>query len=67
MAGRTHNKNPKKKNRYPDQGPLLPGIRAVREVRTRLLNAQERGAPPEELEALRAELKKKKAAGKQGA
>jgi len=67
MAGSTPNKNPKKRNRHSDQGALLPGIRAVREVRTRLLIAQRLGAPPEELEALRLELKKKKAAGKQGA
>ena len=64
MAKKTSNKNPKKKNRYPDQGPLLPGIRKVREIRTRLLKAQAQGAPEEELQALRGELRKQKAAGK---
>ncbi len=66
MAKKTRNKNPKKKNRYSEQGPLLPGISKVREIRTRLQKAQEQGAPVEELQALRLELRKQKATGKQG-
>jgi len=65
MARRKRTTNPKRKNRYSDQGDLLPGIRAVREVRTRLMNAQRQGAPEEELQALRRELREKKRVAKQ--
>jgi hypothetical protein len=66
MKTKVPNTNPKKKNRYPEQGILLPGIRAVREIRARLMKAQKEGAPEEELKKLRLELKTRKAAGKQG-
>jgi hypothetical protein len=64
MAGKPRATNPKKKNRHSDTGILLPGIRAVRVVRTRLMDAQKRGAPEEELEALRRELREKKRVAK---
>jgi len=60
------NTNPKKRNRHSDQGVLLPGIKKVRRIRTKLMAAQRQGAPEEELEKLRADLKKQKALGKQG-
>lgn len=66
MAKAKRNTNPKKKNRFSDQGILLPGVRAVREVRSQLLAAQRAGAPEEELQALRLKLKEKRAAGKKG-
>jgi len=66
MAQKKPNTNPKKRNRHSDQGLLLPGIKKVRKVRVRLMAAQRQGAPEEELEKLRNELKKKKGLGKEG-
>jgi len=66
MAGHTEGVNPKKKNRFTDQGSLHPGIKKVRKLRLKLLAAQKSGAPEEDLEKLRLELKQAKAAGKEG-
>jgi len=60
------NANPKKRNRHSDQGVLLPGIRKVRKIRSKLMAAQRAQAPEEELQKLRMELKKQKMAGKEG-
>ncbi len=60
MKTKQPNTNPKKKNRFTEQGILLPGIRAVRALRAKLMKAQNEGAPDEELTRLRLELKKKK-------
>jgi len=67
MASKSVNTNPKKRNRHSDQGVLLPGVRQVRALRKRLMTAQREGAPAEELDKLRAQLKAKKAAGKEAA
>jgi hypothetical protein len=67
MAKKTKNTSPKKRNRHSDQGVLLPGVLEVRTLRKRLMKAQKEGAPAEELEKLRAELKAKKGAGKEKA
>lgn len=66
MAEQTQGVNPKKKNRYTDQGSLHSGIRAVRKLRAQLLAAQKAGSPQEELDRLRLELKEAKKAGKEG-
>ena len=60
------NANPKKRNRHSDQGVLLPGIRKVRKIRSKLMAAQRAQAPEEELQKLRMELKKQKMVGKEG-
>jgi hypothetical protein len=66
MAKTKTNTNPKKKNRFSDQGVLHPGIKKVRKARVKLMAAARSGAPEEELQKLRLELKKLKALGKEG-
>jgi len=66
MGKQARNTNPKKRNRYTDEGVLLPGIEQVRELRKKLMRAQRAGAPESDLEQLRAALKKARSAGKAG-
>ncbi len=64
MAPASRATNPKKRNRYNDQGELLPGIREVRKIRAKLRAAQREGASEEALAGLRLALKKQKAQAK---
>ena len=66
MATPHANTNPKKRNRFTSAGLLEPGIRRVRGIRRRLISAQEKGLPEEELTQLRLQLKKAKAEAKKG-
>jgi len=64
MARKKPNTNPKKRNRYTSAGLIRPGIKKVRDMRTKLIAAQKRGEPEEKLNELRDQLKKLKAVAK---